>query len=179
MSAPSRALLLLTTLASAGMVLHGQAPARGTPRAAATPPPATATVRQVMRGILFPSSNVIFAAQSDDPEKIKKAEDPSVAPNPLESVYGGWEAVANGGMALTESARLLDIPRKCSNGNAAPIQGATWQKGLSQLRAAGRAAYDAAQAKSQDKVLDASDKVTEACSTCHDKYREKTPRCVE
>ena len=78
--------------------------------------------------------------------------------------------------ALTESARLLEIPRKCSNGNAAPIQGATWKKGLTQLRSAGPAAYDAAQAKSQDKVLDASDKITEACSTCHDKYREKTPR---
>jgi hypothetical protein len=80
-------------------------------------------------GILFPNSNVIFAAQSDDPEKITKANDPSVAPNPLESVYGGWEAVANSGIALTESARLLEIPRTCSNGNAAPIQGATWKKG--------------------------------------------------
>ena len=42
-----------------------------------------------------------------------------------------------------------------------------------------RAAYDAAQAKGQDRVLDASDKITEACSACHDKYREKTPRCLD
>ena len=90
----------------------------------------------------------------------------------------GWEAVGNSAIALSEAARLLEIPRKCSNGNAAPIQSDTWKLGPTQLRAAGRAAYDAAQAKSQDKVLDASDKVTEACSTCHDKFRERTPRCV-
>jgi hypothetical protein len=176
-SSKASKLLVFATLVSIGAVVEAQTAGRGAPGTTTAAP--MATVQQVMRGILFPSSNVIFAAQSDDPEKIKKAEDPSVAPNPLESVYGGWEAVANSGMALTESARLLEIARKCSNGNAAPIQGATWKKGLTELRAAGRAAYEAAQAKSQDKVLDASDKVAEACSTCHDKYREKTPRCVE
>jgi len=40
------------------------------------------------------------------------------------------------------------------------------------------AAYDAGKAKDQDKVLDAADKVVTACSTCHDVYREKTPRCT-
>jgi cytochrome c556 len=42
------------------------------------------------------------------------------------------------------------------------------------------AAYKAAQAKNQDKILDASDVMTTACANCHDKYREKpTPagRC--
>ena len=172
--------LLVVTLVSIGVIVEGQAPARGRQGSAtATSQAGTVNVRQVMRGILFPNSNVVFAAQSDDPAKVKQAQDPSTAPNPLESVYGGWEAVANSGIALTESARLLEIPRKCSNGNAAPIGGVTWKQGLTQLREAGRAAYDAAQAKNQDKVLDASDKITEACSTCHDKYREKTPRCVD
>jgi len=142
MNARTGRMLFVVVLASASAVVEGQTPARGRQGSApATPPVETATVRQVMRGILFPNSNVVFAAQSDDPAKVKKAEDPSVAPNPLESVYGPWEAVANSGIALTESARLLEIPRRCSNSNAAPI--------------------------------------TEACSTCHDKYREKTPRCVE
>jgi cytochrome c556 len=49
---------------------------------------------------------------------------------------------------------------------------------LRQLRDAGDAAYKAAQAKNQDQVLDAADKMTTACSTCHDLYREKTPRCM-
>jgi len=42
----------------------------------------------VMRGILFPSSNVVFAAQ-DDLSVWKPAADPSTSPNPLTSTYGG------------------------------------------------------------------------------------------
>ena len=154
--------------------------AQGTPRrapAAATSKPAT--VQQVMRGILFPNSNVVFSAQGDDPSKVKKAADPSTATDPLASTYGGWEAVANSALALSEAARLLEVPRACSNGKPAPIASATWKKGLAELRAAGQAAYQAAQKKNQDAVLDASDKITTACATCHDKYREKTPRCTE
>ena len=155
-----------------------QAPARG--RGAATASrTTTAPVIRVMRGILFPASNVIFAAQGDDPEKVKKAADPATATDPLASAYGGWEAVANAGVALTESARLLEVPRSCSSGKPAPIASATWKKGLSELRAAGQAALKAAEAKNQDQVLDAADKITTACATCHDKYREKTPRCAE
>lgn len=152
-----------------------QAPAR--PAQAATAQPAT--VLQVMRGIVYPSSNVVFAAQSDDPAAVKPAADPALATDPLASTYGGWEAVANAGVALTESARLLEVPRTCSNGKQAPITSATWKQGLTELRAAGQSALKAAQAKNQDMVLDASGEITEACATCHDKYREKTPRCTE
>jgi hypothetical protein len=156
------------------------APARGhTAAAPAASADAPATVLQVMRGILFPSSNVVFSAQADDPAAVKKATDPSTATDPLASTYGGWEAVANSAIALRESARLLEVPRSCSNGKPAPIQTATWKKGLTQLREAGTAAYKAAQAKNQDQVLDAAEKITTACSTCHDPYREKTPRCSQ
>ena len=148
------------------------------PRAAAATSRSQANVLQLMRGILFPNSNVVFAAQSDNPDAVPKEKDPSTAVNPLASTYGGWEAVANSALALNESARLLEVPRSCSNGKPAPIQSATWQKGLAELRAAGLAAFKAAQAKNQDGILDAADKITTACSTCHDKYREKTPRCV-
>jgi hypothetical protein len=179
------ALLIVTTTA-----LVAQAPAggrqstspasRGSGAGAATAPAdAPATVLQVMRGILFPNANVVFSAQADDPAAVKKASDPSTATDPLASTYGGWEAVANSAIALRESARLLEVPRSCSNGKPAPIQTATWKKGLAQLREAGAAAYKAAQAKNQDQVLDAAEKVTTACSTCHDPYREKTPRCSQ
>jgi hypothetical protein len=150
------------------------------PRAAQAAPAAKpATVLQVMRGVLFPNSNVVFFAQGNDPAMVKKAEDPSLATDPLTGTYGGWEAVANSSVALIEATRLLEVPRACSNGKPAPISSATWKKGLAELRAAGQAAYQAAQKKDQDAVLDASDKITTACSTCHDKYREKTPRCTE
>ena len=150
-----------------------------TPRPAAPAAPFKANVQQVMRGILFPNSNVVFAAQGDDPATIKKDDRPSEATNPLASTYGGWEAVSNSALALVESARLLEVARACSTGKPAPIQSVTWKKGLSELRAAGLSAYKAAQAKSQDGILEATDAISTACSTCHDKYREKTPRCVE
>jgi len=179
-------LLIAGSFAIATAALIAQAPASGgqTPKPAsrgpaAAPADAPATVLQVMRGILYPSSNVVFSAQADDPAAVKKASDPSTATDPLASTYGGWEAVANSAIALTESARLLEVPRSCSNGKPAPIQTATWKKGLTQLREAGQAAYKAAQAKNQDQVLDAAEKITTACSTCHDPYREKTPRCSQ
>jgi len=157
------------TPAQAGHLAGAPAPATGTP----------ATVLQVMRGILYPSSNVVFSAQADDPAAVKKATDPSTATDPLASTYGGWEAVANSAIALKESARLLEVPRSCSNGKPAPIQTATWKKGLTLLREAGDASYKAAQAKNMDQIVDAAEKVTTACATCHDPYREKTPRCTQ
>ena len=157
------------TPAQAGHAAGAPASSTGTP----------ATVLQVMRGILYPSSNVVFSAQADDPVAVKKATDPSTATDPLASTYGGWEAVANSAIALKESARLLEVPRSCSNGKPAPIQTATWKKGLTLLREAGDASYKAAQAKNMDQIVDAAEKVTTACSTCHDPYREKTPRCTQ
>jgi len=131
-----------------------------------------------MRGFLYPNANIIFSAQSDDPAKVKPAKDPALATDPLASTYGGWEAVANSAIALKEATRLLQVPRACSNGKPAPIQTATWKKGLAELRDAGSVAYKAAQAKDMDQVLDAADRITSACATCHDVYREKEPRCT-
>jgi hypothetical protein len=135
-------------------------------------------VLQVMRGILYPASNVIFAAQSDDPAAIKPAADASTSPNPLTSVYGGWTAVENAGIAIAEAANLLTIPgRVCANGKPAPIQNADWRMWVQELRDAGMATYKAAQAKNQDAILEAAGVVSEACSHCHDKYREVPNRC--
>ena len=74
-------------IASGVLLLAGtaaQAPAGG--RGAAQAPRVHGTLLQVMRGILYPASNVAFAAQSDDPATIKPATpDPATSPNPLTS----------------------------------------------------------------------------------------------
>jgi len=156
-----------------------KAKAKSAPAAPASRNPAT--LAQLMKGILFPSSNVIFFAQSDNPNDVPQAKDPAMAVNPLASSYGKWEAVENSSLALVEAANLLTVPgRKCSNGLPVPITNADWPKLVQGLRDAGMAAYKAAQAKNQDKVVDAADVMTTACANCHDKYREKpTPadRC--
>jgi hypothetical protein len=152
-----------------------QAPAPAKPVAARTAAGTQANLAQVMRGILFPNVNVIYAAQNDDPAKTKLADDPSTSPNPLTGMFGGWQAVENSGLALAESARLLTVPgRLCSNGKPVPVQNADWIKFAQGLRQAGLVTYKAAQSKSQDALGDASDKVTMACMNCHDVYREKT-----
>jgi cytochrome c556 len=137
-------------------------------------PQINATLAQMMKGILFPSANVFFAAQSENPNDVPPAKDPSLAPNPLASTYGKWEAVENASLAMAEAANLLTIPgRKCSNGLAVPIKNADWPKLVQGLRDAGMTAYKAAQTKNQDKIVEAADTVATACANCHDKYREK------
>jgi hypothetical protein len=149
------------------------APAAPAKPAAAAAAPARLTAKvdgnlaQVMRGILFPNSNIIFDAQNNDPTKKK---DEGAFGNP----YGGWQSVENAALALAESSNLLIIPgRVCSNGKPAPLARADWPKFVQGLRDASMAAYKAAQSKNMDNIVDAAGTLTEACSNCHDVYREK------
>lgn len=169
------ALLFLAVVVAAG----AQAPARGAGQgrgaAAAAGAQLHGNLLQVMRGIVFPASNVVFTAQ-DDPTKVEDAVDPSTSPNPLNSSYGQWQAVENAGIALAEAANLLTIPgRMCSSGRPAPVQNADWQKFVQGLRDAGMQVYKLALTKDVDKMVDAADAVAAACGNCHDVYREKTP----
>src|SRR5262249_11816910 len=67
--------------------LLAKPPARG---GAASPPQVSANLLQLMRGILYPSSNIVFFVQDQDPAKVKPEGDPATAVNPLASSYGGW-----------------------------------------------------------------------------------------
>jgi hypothetical protein len=175
------------------ITFHPLSQAQAPPAQRAAPAPAraigtasqavvTATLAQLMKGILYPNSNVIFAAQDQNPADVPPAKEPSTATNPLASSYGKWEAVENSALALTEAANLLILPgRKCSNGKDVPIKNADWPKLVQGLRDAGMMSYKAAQSKNQDKILEAADAMTTACSNCHDKYREKpklADRCM-
>ena len=176
-----RLVLVLLTCIAAQAQTPAPAKAKATAKAAGPASRNPATLAQLMKGILFPSSNVVFFAQGDNPNDVPQAKDPALAVNPLASSYGKWEAVENAGLALTEAANLLTVPgRKCSNGLPVPVSNADWAKLVQGLRDAGMTAYKAAQSKNQDKILDAADVLTTACANCHDKYREKpTPagRC--
>jgi hypothetical protein len=84
---------------------------------AQSPRPAVqANLLQLMRGVMYPNANVIFAAQ-DDISKLPPADDPGTSPNPLTSTYGGRQAVENAGVALSETAGLISVAgRLCANG---------------------------------------------------------------
>jgi hypothetical protein len=181
------AVLVLAGVAAA-QAQRGRGAAQPAARGGAAPPQAQAhaNLNQLMRGILFPNSNVIFAVQSDDPTTLKGPREASAATDPLTGLYGGWQAVENASLALAESANLLTIPRQCSNGRPAPVQNADWIKFVQGLRAAGMASLKAAQAKNQDMILEVTDQVSIACGNCHEVYRDKTPeqgglknRCIQ
>ena len=184
---------LRTGIILMGCLLFGcagqqQTPAGGsgtsgvTATAAPAGPQVHGNLLRVMRGIIYPASNIIFAAQDTDPAKVKPADDPSTAVNPLMSSYGQWQAVENAGIALAEAANLLSVPgRKCQNGKDVPMNNPDWPMLVQGLRDAGMAAYKAAQSKNQDNILMAADTMTTACAACHDKYREKptlADRCM-
>jgi hypothetical protein len=162
-----------------GSAALGQTPAAAAakPRATAAPgttaPKVEANLLQLMRGIVYPASNVIFAAQ-DDFSKQPVPPDASTSPNPLTTTYGGWQAVENAALALSESANLILMPgRMCSNGKPAPVRRADWIEDVQKLRKAGRAAYNAAKKQDRDAIVDASGTISDACASCHDVYREK------
>jgi hypothetical protein len=134
----------------------------------------TANLAEVMRAILLPNSNVIFAAQHDDFAAVTSDPDPSLATDPFKGVYGGWQAVDNAGIALVEATRLLTVPRRlCSNGKQVPVREAEFLKMVDDLRSAGLAASSAARSQNHERILDAGEKVSAACSRCHLRYREK------
>ena len=163
------ALLTSTTLATDSHVHAQTAPTSG--------PPVHATLNQLMRAVQFPLSNVIFSSQGDDPAAVKEDARPSAATDPLKSVFGGWQAVENSGLGLSESATLLIIPgRLCANGTPVPMQNADWIRFVEGLRDAGTAAYRAAQTKNQDNMLKVSEQVAESCSSCHQVYRKAGAR---
>lgn len=143
-------------------------------QAPAQPQKVETTMLQLMRGIFYPAANVFFAAQTVDPATIKKAFDPAIATDPLMSSYGGWLAVENAALAMSEASNLLSLPgRFCSNGKPVPVQNKDWQMWVEEMRGAGQTAFKAAQSKNQETILEAADVVAEACRHCHVQYRDR------
>jgi len=174
---------LPAVLIALGMSLLAQTASKGPE----PPKPATATMQvqsdlnQLMRGVLYPASNVVFSAQTDNPGDVKfvPGKDPSMATDPLVSTFGGWQAIENAALALTESANLLLIPgRNCTNGLPVPMNDPAWARFVQELRDAGMMAYKAAQSKNQDRMIEVADTLAKACAGCHRKWREK-PRLAD
>lgn len=177
-------IVLLFLAATAAAQAPGAKPAAPAPTAKPAARPAASapvgTLLQVMRGILFHSSNLIFATQGEDPANPKQPLDASFGT--YAKVYTGWTVVENAAVALAESADLLLKPgRLCSNGRPVPLDRADYRKFALALRAAGQAAYKAAQSKNMDSMVEVSGTVSESCENCHAVYRDKPDlknRCI-
>jgi cytochrome c' len=142
-----------------------------------TPARPTGTLAQVMRGIYFPNSNLIFDVQQNDPgAPKKKSAEAGSATETYGGAYSGWEVVENAAVALADGVDLILTPgRLCQNGKPVPSHQADFQKFARDMREAARAVLAAARTRSQEKVSDATNNLADACGSCHEVYRDKGP----
>ena len=164
------------------VVLLAPAGASAPPRTAGGPLPAGSppgNMAQVMRGILFPSSNLLFNVQTADPGAVKVGYQPDTSAGFSwvdwgAGIYSGWELVDYASIALAESAPLLLMPgRRCENGKPVPVGNADWIQFTQELVVAGQAAYKASQSRNRDAVAEVTNQIADACLHCHEVYRDK------
>jgi len=150
-------------------------PARNAAPAAAKPKPA-GSLAQIMRGIFFPNSNLVFDVQHADPGAPRKGETGGSATQNYGNAYTGWEIVESAAVALTDSVDLILMPeRSCQNGKPVPVRRADYQKFAREMRAAGLKVLAAARIRDREKVSDATNDLADACANCHDVYRNAGP----
>lgn len=126
-------------------------------QAPAYKPVPVGTLKQVMRGIVLPNSDILFSVAQTPPKNDKE-----------------WAVVQDSAIALAESAALISMPgRLLSNGQKVPLEHADWIKFTQELVDAANASYKAAQTKNQDVVTVSLDRLSNACDRCHEVYRDK------
>ena len=134
---------------------------------------------QVMRGILFPNSNILFDVQSIDPDDPPPVAAGGGATATFSGIYAGWQVVENAAIALGEAANLITIPgRLCENGRPVPLGQADWAVFTEGLKDAADVMLVAARARNQEAASDATNDLAEACYVCHEVYRDAEPRCT-
>lgn len=141
--------------------------------------PAAGNMAQLMRGVLFPSANMIFNVQRYDPATPPKANNQSKEAGFSwvdwgAGVYTGWEIVDYAAVALGETAPLMLTPgRRCENGKPVPVNDPEWIKFSTELYETSKAVYAAAQTRNQEKVSDITERLADMCLHCHQVYRDK------
>ncbi len=136
-----------------------------------TPP--IGTMAQIMRGIYFPNSNIIFDVQMQDPgAPADTSSDDGTVTSSFSGIYTGWQVVENAALVLAESTALINMEgRICENGRMAPVQRYDWQKWAREMTDVSWEIYQAALRRDQDEVSELTNNLAEACDSCHRVYR--------
>lgn len=117
-------------------------------------------LKQVMRSVLLPNSNIILGLQDHPPQN-----------------EADWQNVVNASVAIEESYNLVMIPgRVRSNGQPVPVQNADYAKFAAALAPAGKDCLVASLKKSKDAVMNCTDSLTQACDNCHKVYRDQAQK---
>lgn len=145
--------------------------------------PPLGNMAQLMRGIFFPNSNLIFTVQTHDPAA---KPPPATAANQSAGfswvdwgagIYGGWELVDNAALALADASPLMLAPGiKCENGRMAPVTDRDWIRFTEQMIEVARKTYKVSQTRNQEAVAEATGDLSDACAACHQAYRDVRTR---
>jgi len=142
--------------------------------AGAVPLAPAANLAQLMRGITFPNANIIFNAQLKDPGGPKPP-----TPIPFDYIlwgmtqYYGWQAVDQAALALQETSALFLLPgRRCENGKPVPINNAIYKQTTQALIDLSKELYRVSQSRNADALAGLSERLNEACDSCHRVYRD-------
>ena len=138
----------------------------------------TGTVNQLMRGIFFHNSNLIFSIQEMEAADLPP-KPPASRPEGLTTfdwglmIYTGWPAVENAATALADASRLLIQPGlRCENGRAAPVTEPDWIRYTDRMISVAKRTYRLAQTKDKEAVSEFTLDLSNACNACHLTYRD-------
>ena len=146
--------------------------------------PPIGNMAQLMRGIYFPNSNLIFTVQTHDPAA-KPTPPPATGgskPGGFSwvdwgaGIYGGWELVDNAAIALADAAPLMLAPGiRCENGRDAPVTDPDWIRYTEEMIEVARRTLKASQARNRDLVSELTGDLSDSCANCHRAYRDLRP----
>jgi quinoprotein glucose dehydrogenase len=168
---------LAGTEAATNRITWPQRPVAATASVPGALRPPVGNLAQLMRGIFFPNSNLIFAVQQQDPGAPK-------GPNNVQAgtstyfdwgmgIYTGWQVVDNAAVALIDlSPMMLNPGLRCENGRAAPVTDPDWIKFTEQMITISKQVYRLSQNRNQEAVSDATGDLSDACAACHTAYRD-------
>jgi hypothetical protein len=110
------------------------------------------SVRQVMLGIVKPTSDVVFKYQFDPPKTEEE-----------------WGTLQNNALNLAEAGNLLLLPGRVKDSGE-------WAKHAKALIDTGSQAFKAANAKDAKTLESVGDKIDEVCEGCHAIYLPTAPQ---
>jgi hypothetical protein len=147
-------------IAGIGFIIAGaRASKRAVPAAASAPAaaPPVASVKQIMRGIVGPSANVVFEAVSTT---VSAAGIEEKAPK----TDTEWAEVGSSAAALVESANMLTVGPRA-------VDRTEWVAMSKAMADAGMTALKATEQKDAAGVLAAGEAINSSCDNCHRKYQ--------
>jgi len=141
--------------------------------------PPTGTLNQLMRGVFFPNSNLLFTVQTRDPAAPVPPPDPAAKGAGFsvfewgQGIYTGWPVIENAAAALADASPWMLTPGlRCENGRLAPVTEPDWIRFTEEMVSVAKRGYRLSQTKNQEAVAEWTGDLSDACAACHGVYRD-------